>query len=99
MQDILCPVGHFFENIGTILLYAVVGTMWNAFEWAFPLYVCQVKLFNLEDVSLLHNLWFGSLIAAVDPVAVLSVFEEIHVNEKLHIWCLENPSLMMLLLL
>ncbi|KAB1253488.1 Sodium/hydrogen exchanger 2 [Camelus dromedarius] len=47
--------------------------------------ICQVKYFNLQDVPLLHNLWFGSLIAAVDPVAVLSVFEEIHVNEKLHI--------------
>ncbi|MBZ3874119.1 Sodium/hydrogen exchanger 2 [Sciurus carolinensis] len=80
------PSRPFFENIGTILMYAVVGTMWNAFGIGLSLYgLCQVKYFNLQDVSLLHNLWFGSLIAAVDPVAVLSVFEEIHVNEKLHI--------------
>ncbi|XP_058514965.1 sodium/hydrogen exchanger 2-like [Ochotona princeps] len=80
------PSRPFFENIGTILLYAVVGTMWNAFGIGLSLYgICQVEYFNLQDLSLLHNLWFGSLIAAVDPVAVLSVFEEIHVNEKLHI--------------
>uniref|UniRef100_A0A452IDU7 Sodium/hydrogen exchanger n=1 Tax=Gopherus agassizii TaxID=38772 RepID=A0A452IDU7_9SAUR len=80
------PSRPFFENIGTILLYAVVGTIWNVFGIGFSLYgICQVKSFHLQDISLLHNLWFGSLIAAVDPVAVLSVFEEIHVNEKLHI--------------
>nr|XP_004669665.2 sodium/hydrogen exchanger 2-like [Jaculus jaculus] len=80
------PSQPFFENIGTILLYAIIGTMWNAFGIGLSLYgLCQVKYFNLQDVSLLHNLWFGSLIAAVDPVAVLSVFEEIHVNEKLYI--------------
>ncbi|XP_057237726.1 sodium/hydrogen exchanger 2-like [Malurus melanocephalus] len=80
------PSRPFFENIGTILLYAVVGTIWNVFGIGFSLYgICQVKVFRLQDVSLLHNLLFGSLIAAVDPVAVLAVFEEIHVNEKLHI--------------
>ena len=31
------------------------------------------------------NLLFGSIISAVDPVAVLAVFEEIHINELLHI--------------
>lgn len=80
------PSRPFFENIGTILLYAVVGTIWNVFGIGFSLYgICQVRAFGLRDVSLLHNLLFGSLIAAVDPVAVLAVFEEIHVNEKLHI--------------
>ncbi|XP_034290857.1 sodium/hydrogen exchanger 2-like [Pantherophis guttatus] len=80
------PSRPFFENIGTILLYAVVGTIWNVFGIGFSLYViCQADVFQLGDISLLHNLLFSSLIAAVDPVAVLSVFEEIHVNEKLHI--------------
>ncbi|KAJ7310302.1 hypothetical protein JRQ81_007206 [Phrynocephalus forsythii] len=80
------PSRPFFENIGTILLYAVVGTIWNVFGIGFSLYgICQVDTFHLRDISLLHNLLFSSLIAAVDPVAVLSVFEEIHVNEKLHI--------------
>ncbi|XP_069469017.1 sodium/hydrogen exchanger 2-like [Ambystoma mexicanum] len=80
------PSRPFFENLGTILWYAVIGTMWNVFGIGVSLYgICQVEAFGLKEISLLHNLWFGSLIAAVDPVAVLSVFEEIHVNEKLHI--------------
>lgn len=68
------PAQPFFENIGTILLYVIVGTMWNAFGIGLSLCgICQVKYFNLQDVSLLHNLRFGSLIAALDPVAVLCI--------------------------
>lgn len=37
------------------------------------------------QIPLLHCFVFSSLISAVDPVAVLAVFEEIHVNEQLHI--------------
>ncbi|XP_043926883.1 sodium/hydrogen exchanger 2 isoform X2 [Protopterus annectens] len=80
------PTRPFFENIGTILLYAVIGTLWNAFGIAISLYgICQVELFGLSDISILQCLLFGSLISAVDPVAVLAVFEEIHVNEQLYI--------------
>ncbi|XP_030066592.1 sodium/hydrogen exchanger 2-like [Microcaecilia unicolor] len=88
------PNRPFFENLGTILCYAVVGTLWNAFGVGVSLYgICQVEAFGLKDISLLQNLWFGSLIAAVDPVAVLSVFEEIHVNERLHILVLGESLL------
>ncbi|XP_072288472.1 sodium/hydrogen exchanger 2-like [Eucyclogobius newberryi] len=80
------PGKLFFENLGTILWYAVLGTLWNVLGIGLSLYgVCLLCPASLGDVSLLHCLLFGSLIAAVDPVAVLSVFQEMHVNEQLHI--------------
>lgn len=41
-------------------------------------------LYNVET-PILDIFLFASLISAVDPVAVLAVFEEIHVNEILYI--------------
>lgn len=81
------PGRLFFENLGTILLYAVPGTLWNALGIGFSLHgLCLViPAADLQSLSLFHCLQFGSLIAAVDPVAVLSVFEAMHVNEQLHI--------------
>ncbi|XP_055756264.1 sodium/hydrogen exchanger 5 isoform X3 [Salvelinus fontinalis] len=81
------PARLFFDNLGTILLYAVVGTLWNAFCTGFCLY--GVKLMGIIDqkvqAGLMEFLLFGALISAVDPVAVLAVFEEVHVNETLFI--------------
>ena len=37
------------------------------------------------SINILECMVFSSLISAVDPVAVLAVFEEIHVNQVLHI--------------
>ncbi|XP_026083780.1 sodium/hydrogen exchanger 1-like [Carassius auratus] len=80
------PIRQFTENLGTILMFAVVGTLWNAFFVGGLLYgVCQLQSANLGDVNLLSCLLFGSILSAVDPVAVLAVFEEIHINELLHI--------------
>nr|XP_056703644.1 sodium/hydrogen exchanger 1 [Euleptes europaea] len=80
------PLRQFTENMGTILIFAVVGTLWNAFFVGSLLYaVCQIDVTGLGHIGLLDNLLFGSIISAVDPVAVLAVFEEIHINELLHI--------------
>ncbi|XP_007957680.1 sodium/hydrogen exchanger 4 [Orycteropus afer afer] len=79
------PTRPFFENFGSILWWAGLGALINAFGIGFSLYlICQIKAFGLSDVNLLQNLLFGSLISAVDPVAVLAVFEEARVNEPLY---------------
>ena len=52
---------------------------------ALALWGCgQLGVFSF-DLPLLDTFLFASLICAVDPVAVLAVFEEIHVNEILYI--------------
>ncbi|XP_067344211.1 Na(+)/H(+) exchanger beta-like isoform X2 [Channa argus] len=80
------PIRPFTENLGTILVFAVVGTLWNAFFIGGMMFgVCQIDGAQLGKVDLLSCLLFGSIISAVDPVAVLAVFEEIHINELLHI--------------
>ncbi|GAA6085403.1 sodium/hydrogen exchanger 1 [Tachysurus ichikawai] len=80
------PIRPFMENLGTIMMFAVVGTLWNSFFIGSLLFgVCQIEGTNLGTVTLLPCLLFGAIISAVDPVAVLAVFEEIHINELLHI--------------
>ncbi|XP_055076758.1 sodium/hydrogen exchanger 1b isoform X2 [Misgurnus anguillicaudatus] len=80
------PIRPFTENAGTILTFAVLGTLWNSFFTGAGLYaVCRLEGGRLAGVDLLSCLLFGSIVSAVDPVAVLAVFEEIHINELLHI--------------
>ncbi|XP_064436884.1 sodium/hydrogen exchanger 5 isoform X3 [Mirounga angustirostris] len=81
------PSRLFFDNLGAILTYAVVGTLWNAFTTGAALWGLQQAglVASRVQASLLDFLLFGSLISAVDPVAVLAVFEEVHVNDTLFI--------------
>ncbi|XP_063103561.1 sodium/hydrogen exchanger 5 isoform X4 [Cavia porcellus] len=81
------PSRLFFDNLGAILTYAVVGTLWNAFTTGAALWGLQLAglVASKVQAGLLDFLLFGSLISAVDPVAVLAVFEEVHVNETLFI--------------
>ncbi|XP_014672216.1 PREDICTED: uncharacterized protein LOC106812759 [Priapulus caudatus] len=63
----------FAENLGTVLLYAVVGTVINILTIGSSLYACSmVGAFSDLRLGLITCLVFSSLIAAVDPVAVLA---------------------------
>ena len=75
-----------FLYLGTILLMAVVGTIFNAMTIGAALYGCgYLGAFGHDPPGILETFLFSSLISAVDPVAVLAVFEEIHVDEILYI--------------
>ncbi|XP_063160427.1 sodium/hydrogen exchanger 4 [Candoia aspera] len=75
----------FFENFGSILWWSAMGSLINSFGIGLSLYgICQITPFDLKDVNLLDSLLFGSMISAVDPTAVLTVFEEMSVNEQLY---------------
>ncbi|XP_076353563.1 putative Na(+)/H(+) antiporter nhx-9 isoform X2 [Tachypleus tridentatus] len=79
------PNRLFFDNMVSILVYAVIGTVWNALTIGFSLWAVGLTGLYGVDIPLLDILLFSSIVSAVDPVAVLAVFEEIHVNEVLYI--------------
>jgi len=64
-----------FENIGTILTYAFLGTLISVLVVSFGIY-------NTFKYNIYECMMFGSLISAVDPVATLAVMSSVFEVEK-----------------
>jgi len=75
--------GNFFQNIGSILVFAILGTAISAFIVGGGVY-----LLGLADVvyklDFIQSFAFGSLISAVDPVATLAIFQVLDVDPVLN---------------
>uniref|UniRef100_A0A915AB50 Sodium/hydrogen exchanger n=2 Tax=Parascaris univalens TaxID=6257 RepID=A0A915AB50_PARUN len=91
LPPIIFDAGYFmpnralFENFGSVISFAVIGTIWNTFAIGTSLYALgEYGIFSVQ-FSIFEIFLFSALISAVDPVAVIAVFEEIHVNELLFI--------------
>jgi len=89
------PVKSIVENCGGVMMFAFVGTLFNIIclsliTYSYGLH-CVKHYGSSHDsqgnyytkLTLLRSFMFGSVISAVDPVAVVAVFESIHVNEQL----------------
>ncbi|XP_067669165.1 sodium/hydrogen exchanger 1-like [Haliotis asinina] len=77
----------FADNIGSVLLFAVIGTICAFFTLGLTLYglaICGAMGAFPFEVTLIQILIFAALVVAVDPVAVLAVFQEIGVNNVLY---------------
>lgn len=75
--------GNFFQNIGSILLFAIVGTAISALVIGSGIYIL-----GLADVAyklnFIESFAFGSLISAVDPVATVAIFHALDIDPVLN---------------
>ncbi|CAH8862350.1 unnamed protein product [Trichobilharzia szidati] len=77
----------FSEYLGVVLLFAVLGTIFNFLIIGFMMHIlCQLGAFGQPqlDFDVKGFLLFSSLIVAVDPVAVLAIFQDIGVELGLY---------------
>lgn len=75
--------GNFFQNIGSILVFAIFGTAISAFIIGGGVY-----LLGMADVAykldFTESFAFGSLVSAVDPVATIAIFHALDVEPVLN---------------
>lgn len=64
---------NFFRNMGSILLFAFVGTVISTFVIGFGLYACALWGWLDIEKDALDPLTFGALISSIDPIATLAI--------------------------
>jgi NhaP-type Na+/H+ or K+/H+ antiporter len=77
----------FFKNFGSILMFAVVGTIISTLVVGIATYMLYAIGFinpAVFKLPLLECLIYGSLISAIDPVATLSIFSDLNVKPLLY---------------
>lgn len=75
--------GNFFQNIGSILVFAIFGTAISAFVIGAGIYLLGLAQVAYR-LSFVESFAFGSLISAVDPVATVAIFHALDVDPVLN---------------
>lgn len=75
--------GNFFQNIGSILVFAIIGTAISAFVIGSGIYLLGLAQVAYR-LTFVESFAFGSLISAVDPVATLAIFHALDVDPVLN---------------
>ncbi|XP_059474261.1 sodium/hydrogen exchanger 8 [Neocloeon triangulifer] len=75
--------GNFFQNIGSILVFAILGTLVSALVVGAGVYMLGVAEVAYR-LTFVESLAFGSLISAVDPVATVAIFHALDVDPVLN---------------
>lgn len=74
----------FFNHLGTILTFAIGGTLLNAMLLSLFLMIsAEMGLFQI-GYRPIELLTYSNLMSAVDPVAVLAIFSDIGINKSVY---------------
>ena len=74
---------QFFDNLGSILAFALFGTIISTFVIASIMWLI-VQCIGSLDVHFLDTLYFGAIVSATDPVTILAVFQDLNVDPLLN---------------
>lgn len=74
---------YFFRNLGSIMLYAFLGTFLAIMASALMFYTFGA-IGMTPEFSLKESCAFGALISSTDPVAVLAIFKEMDADTTLY---------------
>ncbi|KAL0105019.1 hypothetical protein PUN28_016563 [Cardiocondyla obscurior] len=76
---------YFFRNLGAILMYALIGTTISAFVIGALMYAFVQLIPHLStSFTFLDTLYFGALISPTDPLTIISIFNDLHVDVNLY---------------
>ncbi|XP_043259021.1 sodium/hydrogen exchanger 7 isoform X5 [Colletes gigas] len=76
---------YFFRNLGAILMYALIGTTISAFVIGALMYAFLQLIPHLaSSFTFLDALYFGALISPTDPLTIISIFNDLHVDVNLY---------------
>ncbi|XP_033207675.1 sodium/hydrogen exchanger 7 isoform X3 [Belonocnema kinseyi] len=76
---------YFFRNLGAILTYALIGTTISSFVIGILMYgFIQLIPHLASSFTFLDTLYFGALISPTDPLTIISIFNDLHVDVNLY---------------
>jgi len=73
---------QFFDNLGSILTFAMLGTLISTVIIASIMWLI-VQFITLK-IRFLDTLFFGAIVSATDPVTTLAIFSDIHVDPMIN---------------
>ncbi|XP_063218891.1 sodium/hydrogen exchanger 6 isoform X2 [Bacillus rossius redtenbacheri] len=76
---------YFFRNLGAILTFALIGTTISSFVVGALMYGFLKQMSYLKNsFTFLDTLYFGALISSTDPLTILAIFNDLHVDVNLY---------------
>eukprot|EP00041_Stephanoeca_diplocostata_P029057 m.847771 g.847771 ORF g.847771 m.847771 type:complete len:614 (-) comp23486_c0_seq5:2231-4072(-) len=75
---------HFFRNIASVLVYAFLGTTIACGVTGGMIYLYSKFFMKGFFMPLVECMLFGAIISATDPVTVLAIYHDLHVDHNLY---------------